>query len=144
MKNEVKLTNEQVIKVQNYFSNLNNLKYFLGKDEKDCKSNKAGTKANVRTKYGIITVNLTTILNTATEKAIEITSKEVDLKINMFFFSNTQNIGVSVCTFVWRFNPYCNKPAFIQTIHDFLGDEVEKAYKLYNKIQAKVQEIANN
>lgn len=144
---ERKLTNEQVIKVQNYFCNLNNLKYFLGKDEKDCKSNKAGTKANVRTKYGIITINLSTIVDNDISKVIEITSKEIDLKINMYFFSDACNIANAVCTFIWQFDPDCKKPEWIQAIRSafFLDvDDLKKKNRLFDKIQSKILEIANN
>lgn len=139
------LTEEQVKKVVNYFSNLNNLKYFLGKDEKDCKANKSGTKANIRTKYGIITINLSTLVDNNVSKVIKITSEEISLNITMcFYFGLTLNNSPynAINTLVWDFNPYCKKPELIKFIHWIF----EKDYicSLRNKIQSKIQEIANN
>jgi hypothetical protein len=80
---DAKYSIEQIKKIENYFGNLNNLKDFFNKDEKECKSNKAGTKANVKLKYvGICSFALSkTEING--ERYIRIYSKELKLNVDI-------------------------------------------------------------
>jgi len=78
-----KFRNEELREVLFYFSDLKNLKDFLNKDERDCKSNKAGTIANVRTRFGIVTIHLSKqeieIKGKIAKTVITIYSKEINL-----------------------------------------------------------------
>lgn len=75
---------KKIDKIEKYFSDLNNLGNFLEKDKKDCKANKAGTKANVRVKrYGVISLELTKEVKNDYDITISIRSKDIGLFIEL-------------------------------------------------------------
>ena len=130
--------NEQLKEGENYFSNLNNLRDFLNLTEKDCKSNKGGTTANVRTRFGIITIHLSKQEIKFKEKiektVITIYSKEINLAA---VFTITWNV-VTLTDFQYEIHlaPYLSSssPRFLQELKkcfviepivDDLNDKVE-------------------
>jgi hypothetical protein len=131
--------NEELKEVENYFSNLNNLRDFLNLTEKDCKSNKGGTTANVRTRFGIVTIHLSKQEIKFKEKIektiITIYSKEINF---VAVFTIVWNVVVASTDFQYEIHlaPYLSSssPRFLQELKkcfviepivDDLKDKVE-------------------
>ena len=134
---DAKYSREQIEKIEKYFSDLNNLKDFLNKDEKECKANKKGTKANARLKYvGVCSFALSKTEMGKNERYIRIYSKElklnVDIKIEIYPDRKGGCVSVDVMP---------NPTNFIM-VNALLDPLFLVSDAIVNKIKKKIEEVA--